>query len=54
MDQTSGIGRGANRLATAHPALGFSLLRLSVLARLAMVAVFASLLWASVLLWALA
>jgi hypothetical protein len=53
MDQKSGIDMGEVGQSTALPALGFSLLRLSVPARLAMVAVLAIVLWASVLFWAL-
>jgi hypothetical protein len=54
MDQRSSIGHGhENRLALASPRQGFSLLRLSVPARLAMVGAISALLWAFVWLWAL-
>ena len=51
MDQRSGIGH--DELALAPPQQGFSLLRLSVVARLAMVGAISALLWAFVWLWAL-
>jgi len=55
MDQTSSIGHeDAGQLAVTFPRLGFSLLRLSVPARLAIVGMIAALLWVSVWLWALA
>ena len=54
MDQRSSIGHDhAGRLAVASPRPGFSLLRLSVPARLAMVGAISALLWAFVWLWAL-
>jgi hypothetical protein len=54
MDQRSGIGHEhAGELALASPRQGFSLLRLSVPARLAMVGAISALLWAFVWLWAL-
>ena len=54
MDQRSGIGHEhAGELALAPPRQGFSLLRLSVVARLAMVGAISALVWASVWLWAL-
>jgi hypothetical protein len=54
MDQRSSIGHDhAGRLAIASPRPGFSLLRLSVPARLAMVGAIAALLWALAWLWAL-
>jgi len=54
MDQRSGIGHEhAGELALVSPRLGFSLLRLSVPARLAMVGAISALLWAFVWLWAL-
>ena len=52
MDQRSGIGH-EHRGALASPRQGFSLLRLSVPARLAIVGATAALLWAFVWLWAL-
>ena len=55
MDQRSSIGHEhAGELAVASPRLGFSLLRLSVPARLAIVGTIAALLWILVWLWALA
>ena len=55
MDQTSSIGHeDAGQLAVAIPRLAFSLLRLSVPARLAIVGMIAALLWVLVWLWALA
>ena len=55
MDQRSSIGHeDAGQFAVASPRLGFSLLRLSVPARLAMVGAIAALLWVLVWLWALA
>jgi hypothetical protein len=55
MDQRSSIGHeGAGHLSVASPRLDFSLLRLSVPARLAMVGMIAALLWILVWLWALA
>jgi len=55
MDQRSSIGHEhAGELAVASPLQGFSLLRLSVPARLAMVGMSAALLWTLVWLWALA
>jgi hypothetical protein len=51
MDQRSGIGH--EHAALVSPRLGFSLLRLSVPARLAMVGAISALLWAFVWLWAL-
>jgi hypothetical protein len=54
MDQRSSIGHEhEGRLALAPPRHGFSLLRLSVPARLAMVGAISALLWAFVWLWAL-
>ena len=54
MDQRSGIGHEhAEELALMPPRQGFSLLRLSVPARLALVAAISALLWAFVWLWAL-
>ena len=54
MDQRSGIGHEhAGELALVPPRQGFSLLRLSVPARLAMVGAISVLLWAFVWLWAL-
>jgi hypothetical protein len=54
MDQRSGIGHEhAGELALAPPRQGFSLLRLSVVVRLAMVGAISALLWAFVWLWAL-
>ncbi len=54
MDQRSGIGHEhLSELAVAPPRQGFSLLRLSVPARLAMVGAISALLWAFVWLWAL-
>ena len=52
MDQRSGIGH-EHAGALAPPRQGFSLLRLSVVARLAMVGAISALLWAFVWLWAL-
>jgi hypothetical protein len=55
MDQRCSIGHeDAGQLAVASPRLDFSLLRLSVPARLAMVGMIAALLWVLVWLWALA
>ena len=55
MDQRSSIGHeDAGQLAVTSPRLGFSLLRLSVPARLAIVGMIAALLWVLVWLWALA
>jgi hypothetical protein len=55
MDQRSSIGHeDASQLAATFPRLGFSLLRLSVPARLAIVGMIAALLWVLVWLWALA
>jgi hypothetical protein len=54
MDQRSSIGhKDPGQLAVASPRLDFSLLRLSVPARLAMVGAIAALLWVLVSLWAL-
>jgi hypothetical protein len=54
MDQRSGIGHEhAGELTLMPPRQGFSLLRLSVPARLAMVGTISALLWAFVWLWAL-
>src|SRR5262245_15570794 len=54
MDQRSGIGHEhAGELALAPPRQGFSLLRLSVSTRLAIVGAITALLWAFVWLWAL-
>jgi len=54
MDQTSSIGREhADEFAIAPSRLGFSLLRLSVPARLAAVGAITVLLWALIWLWAL-
>jgi hypothetical protein len=53
MDQRSGIGMDDKGDAAALPDLAFSLLRISVPARLAVAAVASLLLWAAVL-WALA
>jgi hypothetical protein len=54
MDQTSSIGHeGAGELAVAPSRSGFSVLRLSVPARLAIVGAITILLWAVVWLWAL-
>jgi hypothetical protein len=54
MNQRSSIGNeGAGQLSVTTPRLGFSLLRLSVPARLAMVGMIAALLWVLVWLWAL-
>ena len=54
MDQRSGIGyEHAGEQAFVPPRQGFSLLRLSVPARLAMVGAITALLWAFVWLWAL-
>jgi hypothetical protein len=54
MDQKSSVGHDhAHELALAPPRQGFSLLRLSVPARLAIVGATAALLWAFVWLWAL-
>jgi hypothetical protein len=53
MDQRSGMSLGDDARAAALPALGVSLLRLSVPARLAIAATASCLLWAAVL-WALA
>ena len=54
MDQRSGIGHEhAGALALMPPRQGFSLLRLSVPARLGMVGAISALLWASVWRWAL-
>jgi hypothetical protein len=54
MDQRSVIGHEhADVLALMPPRQGFSLLRLSVPARLAMVGAISALLWAFVWLWAL-
>jgi hypothetical protein len=52
MDQRSSIGH-EHRLALVPPRQSFSLLRLSVPARLAMVGAISALLWAFVWLWAL-
>ncbi|HEV3241928.1 MAG TPA: hypothetical protein VGY14_01535 [Methyloceanibacter sp.] len=55
MDQRSSIGHDRlGELAVASPRQGFSLLRLSVPARLAIVSAIAALLWILVWLWALA
>jgi hypothetical protein len=55
MDQRSSIGHeDAARLAVVFPRLDFSLLRLSVPARLVMVGAITALLWVLVWLWALA
>ena len=55
MDQRSSIGHGnLGEFAVASPRQGFSLLRLSVPARLAIVGAIAALLWVLVWLWALA
>jgi hypothetical protein len=55
MDQRSSIGHeDAGQLSVTFPRLGFSLLRLSVRARLAIVGMIAALLWVLVWLWALA
>ncbi|MGC2410183.1 MAG: hypothetical protein WA441_09395 [Methyloceanibacter sp.] len=53
MDQRSSMGMGEEDETGALPALSFSLLRISVPARFAIVAVTGLLLWA-VVLWALA
>jgi hypothetical protein len=54
MDQTTSIGHeDASELAVASSRSGFSLLRLSVPARLAVVGAITVLLWALVWLWAL-
>ena len=54
MDQRSGIGHEhAGELALEPPRQGYSLLRLSVPARLAMVGAISALLWVFVWLWAL-
>jgi hypothetical protein len=53
MDQRSSIGMDDGGEAAALPDLAFSLLRISVAARLAIAAVASLLLWAAVL-WALA
>jgi hypothetical protein len=54
MDQTTSIGHeGAGELAVTPSRSGFSLLRLSVPARLAIVGATTVLLWALVWLWAL-
>jgi hypothetical protein len=54
MDQRSGIGHEhAGELTLVPPRQGFSLLRLSVPARLAMVGAISALLWSFVWLWAL-
>ena len=54
MDQRSSIGHEhAARSRSRSPRQGFSLLRLSVPARLAIVGAIAALLWAFVWLWAL-
>jgi hypothetical protein len=54
MDQTTSIGHeGAGELAVASSRSGFSLLRLSVPARLAIVGAITVLLWGLVWLWAL-
>jgi hypothetical protein len=54
MDQRSSIGHEhAGELTLAPPRQGFSLLHLSVPARLAMVVAISALLWAFVWLWAL-
>jgi hypothetical protein len=54
MDQTSRIGHeGAGELAIARSRSGFSLLRLSVPARLAVVGAITVVLWTLVWLWAL-
>jgi hypothetical protein len=54
MDQTSSIGHEhAGEFAVASSGSGFSLLRLSVPARLAVVGAITVLLWALVWLWAL-
>jgi hypothetical protein len=52
MDQISGIGQ-EHALKLTPPRSGFSLLRLSVPARLAIVGIIATLLWVMVWLWAL-
>ncbi len=52
MDQISGIGQ-EHALKLRPPRSGFSLLRLSVPARLAIVGIIATLLWVMVWLWAL-
>jgi hypothetical protein len=55
MDQRSSIGHeDAGQLSVAFPRLAFSLLRLSVPARLAIVGMIGALLWVLVWLWALA
>jgi hypothetical protein len=55
MDQRSSIGHEhLGELAVASPRQGFSLLRLSVPARLVMVGAITALLWVLVWLWALA
>ena len=54
MDQRSGSGHEhAGELTLVPPRQGFSLLRLSVSARLAIVGAITALLWAFVWLWAL-
>lgn len=52
MDQRSGMSLGEDARAAAHPALGVSLLRLSVPARLAIAAAASLLLWGAMF-WAL-
>jgi hypothetical protein len=52
MDQISGIGQ-EDALKLDPPRSGFSLLRLSVPARLAIVGIISALLWVMVWLWAL-
>jgi hypothetical protein len=55
MDQRSSIGHeDAGQLSVTIPRLGFSLLRLPVPTRLAIVGTIAALLWVLVWLWALA
>ncbi len=55
MDQRSSIGHDhAGEVAVTSPRLDFSLLRLSVPARLTIVGAIAALLWTLVWLWALA
>ncbi len=54
MDQISGIGQeDARELKLTPPRAGFSLLRLSVPSRLAIVGIISALLWVMVWLWAL-
>jgi hypothetical protein len=52
MDQISGIGQ-EDALTLTPPRSGFSLLRLSVPGRLAIVGIISALLWVMVWLWAL-